>query len=81
MLHYSLILLSCLGVKYTHIHKKRSFNKISVINLLAEGHLMDVSIDGMKEIKLNFRSMGYGDGAGFDCVMVGPAVVNALRRS
>jgi len=42
---------------------------------------MDLKIDGMKEIKLNFRSIGFGDGSGLDCLRVEPAKVNALRRS
>jgi len=60
---------------------KRSFYKITVGNLFAKGHLMDVSIHGMQEIKLNFISTRCEDGFGFDCLSVGPAVVNALRRT
>jgi hypothetical protein len=37
----------------------RSFYKISEGNLFAEEHLMDVNIDGMKEIKLNVISIRF----------------------
>jgi len=49
--------------------------------LLARENFIDVRTDGMKEIKLNLQSIKFEDGAGFDCLRVGPAGVNVLRRS
>jgi hypothetical protein len=46
--------------------------------LLAREHFIDVRIDGMKEIKLNLKSIRFEDVAGFDYLRVGPAVVNIL---
>jgi hypothetical protein len=60
---------------------KRSFYKISVGNLFAERHLMDASIHEMQEIKLNFIRIRFEGRAGFDCLRIGPVVVNVLRRS
>jgi hypothetical protein len=54
---------------------KRNFYKISAGNLFA-GHLVDVSIQRMQEIKLNFIRIRFENGAGFDCLKVGSVVVN-----